>query len=132
MKKLLLFTAMCTIFNVEASDSESLSIDRVISSAQVFAFPNDKNIKPVLSAFEVINYVPLSNELGERWAVITLSNTATGNRVLEHRHLQALLANGRRVKPQAFKINFEAKETQSVTVSFGKNKFPILSIVTNN
>jgi hypothetical protein len=73
----------------------------------------------------------MSNDLGERWAVITLTNTSSGSRILEHEHLMALFADGKRKSSLAFKVSFEGQETQSVTVSFGENKFPILSISTD-
>jgi hypothetical protein len=92
------------------------------------AFPNDSNVKPETSAFELVNYVLMSNESGERWAVITLRNSSSGSRVLNQKHLMALFANGRRKSPRELKFNFEAQETQSITVSFGTSKFPILSI----
>lgn len=115
-------------FTSQASETEALTIDRSVLSNLELAFPNDKNVKPQSSAFELINYVLMSNESGERWAVITLKNSSSGNRVLEHKHLMALFANGKRKNPLALKLNFEAEETQSITVSFGSSKFPILSI----
>ncbi len=70
----------------------------------------------------------MSNELGERWAVITLKNSSSGSRVLEHGHLMAIFANGKRKSPRKFKLNFKGDETQSITVSFGESKFPVLSV----
>jgi len=60
--------------------------------------------------------------------VITLTNTSSGNRMLEHNHLMALFADGKRRNPLEYKLHFEGNETQSITVSFGESKFPILSL----
>lgn len=114
---------------VQANQTDTLTVDRVATNNLQLAFPNDSNIQPKPSDFELINYVVMSNEVGERWAVITLNNTSTGSRVLEQSNLIALFADGKRSPPLAFKVSFEGNETQTITVSFGENKFPILSIV---
>jgi hypothetical protein len=116
-------------FLTNANENAVLNIDRSVSKNVEFSFPNNKNVKPKQSDFELINYVIMSNELGERWAVLTLTNTSSGNRMLEQANIMATFADGKRQTPLDFKLNFEGKETQSITVSFGKSKFPILSII---
>jgi hypothetical protein len=116
-------------FLTNANENAVLNIDRSVSKNAEFSFPNNKNVKPKQSDFELINYVIMSNELGERWAVLTLTNTSSGNRMLEQANIMATFADGKRQTPLDFKLNFEGKETQSITVSFGKSKFPILSII---
>ncbi len=128
MHKYIISTFVFMAFTSNANEIEVLTVDRVTSKNIEFAFPNDKNLKPKASDYELVHYVIMSNELGERWALLTLTNTSTGNRMLEHDHLMALFANGERQKPLEFKFNFEGRETQSITVSFGESKFPILSI----
>ena len=128
--KILVSALILLSFSIHADETETLIVDRVVSSNIELAFPNDKNIKAKSSDFQLVNYVVMSNEIGERWAVITLNNTSTGSRVLISEHLMALFANGERVSPLAFKLSFEGNETQSITVSFGENKFPILAIKT--
>jgi len=115
-------------FISNAAETEVLTVDRIISKNLELAFPNDKNLKAKPSHFELMNYVLMSNELGERWAVLTVTNTSSGNRMLEQGHLMALFADGERKNPLEFTLNFEGSETQSITVSFGESKFPILSI----
>lgn len=117
--------------NLIAEEAETLTVDRVISSNIALSFPNEENITPRESEFELLNYVVMSNDLGERWAVITINNLSSGRRTLESQHVMALFANGERSFPLALKLPFEGGETQSITVSFGENKFPILSINTD-
>ena len=131
MYKFLLLISILFSVSSYADETEALTVDRVIANNLELAFPNDKNVKPKASDFELINYVVMSNDLGERWAVITLSNTSSGRRILEHDHLMALFADGKRKSPPAFNVSFEGHETQSITVSFGENKFPILSIISD-
>jgi hypothetical protein len=116
----------------QAEVIEILSVDRSVPRSINLSFPNDNNIKPKQGDFEIDNYVLMSNELGERWSVITLTNLSAGNRNLEHGHLIALFADGSRTSPLEYKLNFKGKETQSITVSFGEHKFPILSIYSSN
>jgi hypothetical protein len=116
----------------QAEAIEVLTVDRLVSNNLQLSFPNDKNIKPKKSDFEIVNYVLMSNEAGERWSVITLTNLSSGNREFDQDHLIGLLADGSRIRPLAYKLNFEGQETQSITVSFGVHKFPILSIYSSN
>ncbi|KGK00573.1 hypothetical protein [Thalassotalea sp. ND16A] len=119
-------------FSGLADESEVLNVDRSVSTNIQLSFPNENNREPKESDFEVVNYVLMSNEIGERFAVITLLNTSSGNRVLEHKHLMALFADGFRSSPAEIKLNFEGHETQSTTIAFGESKFPILAVYANN
>lgn len=132
LKKLLILLATTLPLTGLANDDEVLNIDRSVSADLQLAFPNDENIVPNQSDFDVLNYVLMSNELGERFAVITLKNTASGNRGFEQKYLMALFADGTRKSPDAIKLNFRAKEIQSVTVAFGMSKFPILEVYANS
>jgi len=116
----------------QAEDNEALTVDRAVSQNIQLAFPNDYNVVPKRSDFEIVNYVLMSNDVGERWAVITLTNLSSGNREFNNEHLIALFADGSRMSPLQYKLNFRGRETQSITVSFGEHKFPILSIYSSN
>ena len=128
MKKYIIPALFFIAFASNAKETEVLTVDRVVSNNIILSFPNDKNLKAKPSDFKLVNYVIMSNDIGERWAVLTLTNTSSGNRVLEQDHLLALFADGTRKMPLEIKLNFEGRETQSLTVSFGESKFPILSI----
>ncbi|MBA6399839.1 hypothetical protein [Colwellia sp. BRX10-4] len=119
-------------YAINAEETEVLSVERSVSKNINLSFANDNNIMPKKGDFEIVNYVLMSNVIGERWSVITLTNLATGNRTLDQDHLLGLFADGSRISPLEYKLNFEGKETQSITVSFGKHKFPILSIYSSN
>ncbi|CAM2893186.1 hypothetical protein [Pseudoalteromonas distincta] len=109
-----------------------LNVDRAIPSSIHLSFPNDNNIMPKKSDFTILNYVLMSNNEGERWAVITLNNLSSGNRELNQDHILALFADGSRLTPIEFKLGFKGSETQSVTVTFAEHKFPILSVYSSN
>lgn len=126
------FIALTFVSFTASADDDILNVDRSVSKSIQLAFSNDNNITPKKSDFEVINYVLMSNENGERWSVITLTNLSHGERSINQEHLLALFADGSRSEPLAFTSNFKGKETQSLTLSFGENKFPILSIYSSN
>ncbi|MCJ8297256.1 MAG: hypothetical protein MJK15_22915 [Colwellia sp.] len=132
MKKYIVLALMVFSSAIQAEDTEVLNVDRSVANNINLSFPNDNNIKPKAGDFEIVNYVLMSNEMGERWSVITLTNLSSGNRDLEQDHLMALFADGSRKSPLQYKLNFKGKETQSITVSFGEYKFPILSIYSSN
>ncbi|NVK56542.1 MAG: hypothetical protein HWE26_13090 [Alteromonadaceae bacterium] len=119
----LLFFALST-----SADEDILSVDRVIPNSIDFAFPNESSIQPEPSDFTVKNFVLMSNDAGGRWAVVTITNEASGSRSLTHKHLMAVVANGQRVSPIEFLQSFRANETLSLTISFGRRKFPLLLV----
>jgi len=112
------------------ADKDILTVDSTVGVQA--KFPNDKNIHPGKSQFEILNYVLMSSEEGERWAVVTLKNTSTGSRIFDHSKIMALFANGVRQSPLEHKQTFEGGEEVSITLPFGRSKFPILEVFTNN
>ena len=115
-----------------ADRNDVLMLERTVDRNLILAFPNDDKITPKISDFEVINYVLMSNELGERWCVVTLKNNSSGNRIFENTQLMALFSDGNRKAPLHYKLSFKGRETQSITISFGVSKFPILTIYSSN
>lgn len=126
LKKMLMTLLACSFCS--HADEDVLTIDRVVSGSIELAFPNEQNLQPEQSDFEINNFVLMSNEAGERWAVVTLTNQASGRRALTHKQLMAIVADGRRVAPIEFLQSFKANETLSVTINFGNIKFPLLSV----
>jgi len=131
MSRLIILFVLMISFSCQANDLEVLTVDRAFTDSMNLSFPNNKNIKPDASDFKIINYILMSNAIGERWGVVSVKNISSGNRILRQGHLMALFANGERKNPAHYKTNFKGNETRSFTVSFGENKFPILSIYSN-
>ncbi|MDP2566266.1 hypothetical protein [Pseudoalteromonas marina] len=132
MAKIWILMLVLLSFSALANSEKVINVDRAIPNSLHLAFPNDANITPKKGDFEVLNYILMSNNEGERWAVITLTNVSSGNRELNEDHLLALFADGTRLAPLAFTLSFKGNETQSVTVSFAEYKFPILSVYSSN
>ncbi|GAA4364863.1 hypothetical protein [Kangiella marina] len=136
MKKALLTALISLTFSTvsHAKDYErdALTIDKSVNQDIEFQFPNDDNRYPELSDFEVVNYVTMSNEYGDRKVVVTLRNNSSGNRIFVSDQIMALYANGQRISPYETKVSFKGRETQTLTLSFDSSKFPILTIYTRD
>jgi len=115
-----------------AAKNDVLTLDRVDVSNIKFAFENDSNVYPDESDFAIDHFVLMSNTNGERWGILTITNQSSGRRELQAKHIMALFADGSRYTPVNFKQPFNGNETQSITLNFGENKFPILSVYTRN
>jgi hypothetical protein len=118
----------CMFLATSAHATKALSIDKVMTSSFELSFPNEYNVQPDSSDFNVLNYILMSNEEGERWVVISIRNKASGTRSLNHKHLLSLLASGERVHPQEFKQSFGANETLSLTLRLAESIFPVLEV----
>ena len=118
----------------KTNDDENLSdvfhVDRVVADDVKLNFTNDGNIEPSVSDFEVVIYVLMSNEKGDRQAMVTLENQSSGSRIFQSDQIMALMGDGRRISPQRYKKKFKRGESLSMTLSFGNQKSPILQIYT--
>jgi len=113
-----------------AVDNEVLFADQTIVGSELIEFPNDSKVYANKSDFEILHSLLMSNEIGERWATITVVNHAGGRRELNQDHILALMANGSRRFPLRFSRDFKSQQTLSVLIRFGSNQFPILRIST--
>lgn len=111
---------------------EALVVDRSIVGKSEINFPNDDNIHPHASDFNVVSTILMSGENGERWATITVQNNSSGQRLLQKDYLLVLFANGERKMPKLEKTVFKGKEKITLNVSLGYHKFPALSVYSAN
>ncbi|MBE7216315.1 hypothetical protein IGW68_14245 [Shewanella benthica] len=110
--------------------SDVFSVERIVSNDVELNFTNDGDIQPKISDFIVVNYVLMSNEKGDRRAVVTLENQSSGSRIFKSDQVMALMGDGRRISPHTYKQKFKRGESISMTLSFGNNKTPILQFYT--
>ncbi|MBB1448877.1 hypothetical protein H5156_17335, partial [Pseudoalteromonas sp. SG41-6] len=80
MSKALIIILMMFSWATQADTINALNVDRAVPNSMHLSFANDSNIAAKKGDFKIINYVLMSNEEGERWAVITLTNLTSGNR----------------------------------------------------
>ena len=131
---LLLLLVSAFVSGLVKANDEVLSVDQVALQGMQFSFENDAKVRPKNSDFSVVNSVLMSSEQGRRVAVVTIRNDASGSRILQAEHIMALFADGRRISPMALadNIKLEDGEQRTLTLSFGEDNFPILSIFTSN
>ena len=109
MYRVLFALFMFCSFSSFAAESDVLTVDKAVPAGLHLSFPNDSNVQPNISDFNVVNYIVMSNESGERWAVITVKNESSGTRTLNESHLLGLFANGERLEPLKFEQNFKVR-----------------------
>ena len=85
-------------------------------------------IRPQKNDFELLNFAPMSNKLGERWVLVTVRNTSSGRRFLKSEHIVATFANQDQAYPLNLNQSVGGGEISSKIVFFGINKFPIIII----
>lgn len=95
-------------------------------------FDRDDPLAPEPSDFEVLAAAPMSNEVGERWALVTVRNTSVGHRILENDQLVAVFADGSRAPARNLGIRLAGGERVTQAVRFGIRKFPIIRLLTRN
>lgn len=87
-----------------------------------------RRIKPHQNDFNLVHFAPMSNKLGERWALVTVENSSAGQRILKDERLVATFANGDQSRALDLHEELKPGENLSKTIFFGTNKFPIISI----
>lgn len=115
---------------INAHESEAILLpDETIIGAELITFPNDDKVRPEKSDFKLLHQVIMSNNHGERWATITLNNTAHGKRIFQSKNILALFADGSRRFPLNYEQEFKAQQVLSLTLNFGFSQFPIVRII---
>ena len=90
---------------------------------------NDDRLDPKSNDFELHDYAVMSSELGERFALLMIKNTSSGQRILNQEHIVAIFGNCERKLPNTFEQKFSSGESLTVTVNFGLNRFPIVKLL---
>lgn len=111
-----------------AADDMVLTFDERPPLPQSFHFEDDGRIMPKDGDFELISFATMSNRKGHRWALITVQNSTTGNRILTHRHLVATFADGERRFAKFIEVSLTGGAVFTEAVEFGRSKFPIVSV----
>lgn len=110
----------------------TLSIDQAVPRSFEFQCDHDDNVDAEASDFEIMDYVLMSAPNGERRALVTLRNKARGQRLLQRRHIVAVLGNCRYRFPRSVEARFAAEEELTVNLDFGVLRFPILQLRSSN
>lgn len=88
-----------------------------------------RDVHVLKSDFELVDYFTMSSRKGERFALVTIKNTSTGWRVLQHQHLVAVFADCSFVFPEKIDQRFDGSETLSVKLNLGVHRFPLIKVL---
>lgn len=129
-----LFAVFTLALNKHAGASENednnLHFDSFTQSRAPLYFSKDDALAPRESDFKLLGVSFLSNEKGDRWALISLENTARGQRILQNKMLLATFADGSQAYASGLNKTLQGSERFSKSVFFGNNQFPIVNITT--
>jgi len=123
----LLSTSLCAVAERNRSDGDALFFDEQQRLDHI-EFDQVDPLEPLANDFKIEGYSYLSSEGGERWALITLVNTSTGQRLLKNENLVVTFADGTQVYAKNIEGRFDGGERVSKSVFFGYSRFPIVSI----
>lgn len=91
----------------------------------------DKDIVPKRSELQLDNYALLAADNGERVAIITLTNTAGGQRIFNQDHIVAVMADCARIFPQAFELRLAPRQQTSLQIHFGRTLQPVIQLLSS-
>lgn len=105
-----------------------LQFDRVQITGKEFHFTRDPQLVPEKGPFALVESFAMSNDLGERWALVTVRNTLNSDRFLKDEHLVATFADGSQAYARNLNERLGGREVFSGSVFFGHSPFPIVQV----
>lgn len=112
---------------ISASDT-ILHFDQTRTPLNSLNFDHTRELEPVANDFRIIEASYLSNNMGERWAIVTFENKSSGQRILKNNVIVATFANG--LQRNSLNLGGTVQGNTRITkaVSFGVNPFPIVKL----
>ena len=113
-------------------DSEIvLHFDEAEERIVQYHFKTEDEERPSPGPFVIVNYTPMSNARGERWALITVQNRAVGGRFLKNDLIMATFADGTKAEAKNLNDRIDGGALHSQAVYFGRSRFPIVAVEMN-
>lgn len=130
MKKAFIAALLATVSSAAIADVDSvLHFTPTPFKDSELNCERDKHITPKRSALILENYALMAANNGERVALVTLRNSASGQRIYNQEHIVAVLGDCSRVLPNAFELRLDAHEQRSLQIYFGKQQQPVLQLL---
>lgn len=108
--------------------NRTLHFDQPQTPLTTLNFKQKQALQPLANDFRIIEASYLSNEIGERWAVITFENKSSGQRLLKNKSLVATFADGHQTHAINLNETLTGHEKLSKAVFFGVYQFPIVTV----
>ena len=123
-----------SLYPLTAFSDDTLDVDKALhfdqsqGALKSLNFKHDNELRPTINDFRIIQTAYLSNNIGERWAIVTFENKSTGKRFLKNESIVATFADGN----QSYALNLDEmlKGNEHITKSvfFGIHQFPIVRV----
>ena len=95
---------------------------------QYLNFKDKDDLQPVASKFKIVEYSLMSNDKGDRWALITVQNTDSKKQKISDDNFVAVFADGERRHAKNFYELVEPNAKLTEAIFFGKSNFPVILI----
>ena len=114
----------------EHEPNDALFFDKPVANSFPAQFEIEEDLHPEQSSFRVLEVAFLSNEKGERWAMVNVFNTAASPRSIATNHVIALFADGSYRKPKSLSKRIDGGTTETILIPFGVSKTPLVKLLT--
>ena len=132
IKRALLTAFAFGVINIAAADRDAddkvLYFDNDPKGIKHLKFDQFDPLIPRINNFEIIEISYLSNNRGERWALMTLKNESAGQRILKNDNVVATFADGSQRFATQLGEKFSGSEVLTRAVFFGVHRFPIVKV----
>lgn len=118
------------LFAHDSEPSGALFFDKPIASSFPAQFEIEEDLHPEQSSFRVLEVAFLSNEKGERWAMVNVFNTAASPRSIATNQVIALFADGSHRKPKSLSKRVDGGATETILIPVGISKAPLVKLLT--
>ena len=109
--------------------AQVLQFDRVYPGGTELRFDRGtRGLQPEPGPFSLLEFRAMSNDIGERWALVSVANSSSGERFLKNRHLVATFADGRQSYARNLNDPVGGRAHLSKAVFFGHSPFPIVRV----
>ncbi|TKD45647.1 hypothetical protein [Azotobacter chroococcum] len=117
------------VFAFDIAKDKSIRFDGTpLKNADIHC-DNDDDLLPERNDFELIDYSVMSNEQGERFALVTIKNKSSGQRFFDNNDLVALLGNCSRILAHEFEYKLNGGERITKQIYFGFQRYPIVKLL---
>lgn len=125
----MLLTAMPVVLAAGPGKSDSiLHFESQKKDIRYLDFKDKDDLQPVPSKFKLVEYSLMSNDRGDRWALITVQNTSGKKQKITDDNFVAVFADGERKHAKNFYEIVEPNARLTESIFFGRSNFPIILI----
>lgn len=110
--------------------NKALFFDKQVAKEMPIQFEIEEDVFPTRSSFEIVDFAFLSNEAGERWALVVAKNTAREPRTFTENQLIGFFASGAHRRPLKLAARIEGGKQETIMIPFGESSMPLVKLMT--